>query len=104
MTVANTGLADVWPIAAIAGAATISVPASHPRGPAPAADGFFWFRCPNSVRLKRTRSAPLQFAVGLKLKSKAEHVMVDAEDALIASLKVKAERPEALIMYVRRQN
>jgi hypothetical protein len=45
-----------------------------------------------------------QTFVGLKLKSKAEHVMVDAEDALIAALKVKAERPEALIMYVRRQN
>jgi hypothetical protein len=46
----------------------------------------------------------LQFAVGLKLKSGAEHVMVDAEDALIAALKVKVERPEARIMYVRRQN
>jgi hypothetical protein len=46
----------------------------------------------------------LQFAVGLKLKSRAEHVMVDAEDALIAALKVKTERPEARIMYVRRQN
>ena len=46
----------------------------------------------------------MHFAVGLKLKSKAEHVIVDAEDALIAALKVKAERPEALIMYVRRQN
>jgi hypothetical protein len=30
--------------------------------------------------------------------------MVDAEDALIATLKVKAECPEALIMYGRRQN
>jgi hypothetical protein len=29
---------------------------------------------------------------------------VDAEDALIAALKIKAQRPEALIMYVRRQN
>lgn len=46
----------------------------------------------------------MQFAVGLKLKSSAEHVIVDAEDALIAALKVKAERPDALIMYVRRQN
>jgi hypothetical protein len=46
----------------------------------------------------------VQFAVGLKLKSKAEHVIVDAEDALIAAFKVKAERPEALILYVRRQN
>ena len=46
----------------------------------------------------------MQFAVGLKLKSSAEHVIVEAEDALIAALKVKAERPDALIMYVRRQN
>lgn len=46
----------------------------------------------------------MQFAVGLKLKSKAEHVMVDAEDALIAALKVKAGCPDALITYVRRQN
>jgi hypothetical protein len=46
----------------------------------------------------------LQFAVGLKLKSKSEHVIVEAEDALVAALKVKAERPEALTMYVRRQN
>ena len=49
-------------------------------------------------RLKRIRSALLQFAVGLKLKSEAEHVIVDAEDAPIAALKVKAERPEALII------
>jgi hypothetical protein len=46
----------------------------------------------------------LQFAVGLKFKGKAEHVIVEAEDALIAALKVKAERPEAQILYVRRQN
>jgi hypothetical protein len=29
---------------------------------------------------------------------------VDAEDALIAALKVKVQRPEALIAYVRQQN
>jgi hypothetical protein len=46
----------------------------------------------------------MQFAVGLKLKARAEHVIVEAEDALVAALKVKAERPEALIMCVRRQN
>ena len=46
----------------------------------------------------------MQFAVGLKQKSLAEHVIVDAEDALIAALKVKAERPDAMITYVRRQN
>lgn len=44
------------------------------------------------------------FAVGLKLKAKSEHVIVDADDALNAALKVKAEVPEASIMYVRRQN
>ena len=32
------------------------------------------------------------------------HVLVEAEDALIAALKAKTERPEASIMYVRPQN
>lgn len=32
------------------------------------------------------------------------HVLVDAEDALIAALKAKAEHSEASIMYVRPQN
>ena len=45
-----------------------------------------------------------QFIVGLRIKSKADRIVVDAEDALIAALKVKAERPEATIMYVRRLN
>ena len=31
-------------------------------------------------------------------------MVVDAEDALVAALKVKTERPEAIIMYVRPQN
>jgi hypothetical protein len=31
-------------------------------------------------------------------------MVVDAEDALVAALKVKAGNPEALITYVRRQN
>ena len=46
----------------------------------------------------------MQFAVGFKLHEKPGHVVVDAEDALIAALKVKMQRPEALITYVRRQN
>jgi hypothetical protein len=46
----------------------------------------------------------MQFTVGLKLKGKADHFVVDAEDALIAALKVKAEHPEARIMYVRPKN
>lgn len=46
----------------------------------------------------------MQFTVGLKLKAKMDRIVIDAEDALIAALKVKAEHPEALITYVRRQN
>ena len=45
-----------------------------------------------------------QFTVGLRVKGKADRIVVGAEDALIAALKVKAERPEATIMYVRRLN
>ena len=44
------------------------------------------------------------YTVGLKLKRKSDRVFVDAEDALIAALKVKAEHPDATITYVRRQN
>jgi hypothetical protein len=47
---------------------------------------------------------PVQFTVGLKLKGKTDRIAVDAEDALIAALKVKTERPEAVITYVRQQN
>ncbi len=44
------------------------------------------------------------YTVGLKLKGKTDRVFVDAEDALIAALKVKTEHPDAMITYVRRQN
>jgi hypothetical protein len=46
----------------------------------------------------------MRFTVGLKQKGKAAHLVVDAEDALIAALKIKAEHPEARIMYVRPVN
>ena len=46
----------------------------------------------------------MQFAVGLKANGKSDHTVVDAEDALIAALKVKMQRPDAEIMYVRRVN
>ena len=36
----------------------------------------------------------MQFAVGFKIHGKTGHVVVDAEDALIAALKVKMQRPE----------
>ena len=46
----------------------------------------------------------MKFAVGYKLNGKTGHVIVDAEDALIAALRVKAQRPSAAITYARRQN
>lgn len=44
------------------------------------------------------------FTVGFKSKGRVGHVVVDAEDALVAALRVKADRPEAEIMYVRPRN
>jgi hypothetical protein len=46
----------------------------------------------------------VQFAVGFKFQGKTAHIVVDAEDALVAALKVKTQRPEALIAYVRQPN
>ncbi len=46
----------------------------------------------------------MRFTVGLKTKESSDHVVVEAEDALVAALKVKMEQPEAQIMYVRRAN
>ena len=46
----------------------------------------------------------MQFTVGLKLQGKMDRVVVDAEDALVAALKVKAEHPQAIIMYARPTN
>jgi len=46
----------------------------------------------------------LEFTVGINIAGKHESVTVAAEDALIAALKVKCERPDALINYVRRRN
>ena len=46
---------------------------------------------------------PGHYTVGLVAKGKADRVAVVAEDALIAALRVKAERPDATITYVRRQ-
>jgi hypothetical protein len=46
----------------------------------------------------------VQFAAGFRIQGKTGHVVVDAEDALIAALKVKMQRSEASIAYVRQQN
>ena len=45
-----------------------------------------------------------QFTVGINVEGKGDRIVVKAEDALIAALKVKVERPDALITYVRRLN
>ena len=46
----------------------------------------------------------LRYAVGIKIGNKADQVAIEAEDALVAALKVKAAHPEAAITYVRKQN
>ena len=53
---------------------------------------------------KRSIGVQSQFTVGISVEGKGDRLVVRAEDALIAALKVKAERPEAAITYVRRLN
>ena len=45
-----------------------------------------------------------QFTVGISVEGKGDRIVVKAEDALIAALRVKAEHPDAAITYVRRLN
>ena len=40
----------------------------------------------------------MRFTVGYKLEGTGHHIKVDAEDALMAALKVKMEHSQALIM------
>ena len=44
------------------------------------------------------------YTVGLKLGTRAKAFTLEAEDALVAALKIKLESPEALITYVRKSN
>lgn len=46
----------------------------------------------------------MQYAVGVRLERRSSHVLVDAEDAFQAALKVKQGTPMAFITYVRPQN
>ena len=46
----------------------------------------------------------LRYAVGIRIGNRADQMTVEAEDALIAALKVKAAHPEAAITYVRKRN
>jgi hypothetical protein len=52
--------------------------------------------------IERRSKMSWQFTVGLRVKGKADRMLVDAEDALIAALKAKADQPGATIMYARR--
>jgi hypothetical protein len=44
------------------------------------------------------------YMVGIKTKTRSTGVKVEAEDALIAALKVKHDNPSATITYVRKHN
>jgi hypothetical protein len=46
----------------------------------------------------------LRYAVGIRIGTRADQIAVEAEDALIAALKVKTAHPEAAITYVRKHN
>lgn len=46
----------------------------------------------------------LEFTIGINVEGKRDTVTVEAEDALIAALKVKHEKPSAVINYVRKRN
>jgi hypothetical protein len=71
-----------------------------------AANGGFWADggIPAIGSAGRIEEVPMHFTVGFRLKGHSDRITIDAEDALIAALRVKAERPEALITYVRHQN
>jgi hypothetical protein len=46
----------------------------------------------------------LHYVVGTRNRNSADQIAVEAEDALIAALKVKTAHPDAAITYVRKQN
>ncbi len=46
----------------------------------------------------------MTFTVGMSVGGKTQCVTVEAEGALIAALKVKFEKPNAVINYVRKRN
>jgi len=44
------------------------------------------------------------YVVGLRQRTRAKAVTIDAENALIAALRAKHDNPEAAITYVRKSN
>lgn len=45
-----------------------------------------------------------EYIVGLRFGTQSEVLTIEAEDALIAALKVKHDQSEAVISYVRKSN
>jgi hypothetical protein len=45
-----------------------------------------------------------EYIVGLRRGDRSQALTIEAEDALIAALKVKHNHPEAMISYVRKSN
>lgn len=55
-------------------------------------------------RERKAECMHMRYMVGIRIGSKAAGIAVEAEDALIAALKVKQEHPEAMVTYVRKHN
>jgi len=45
-----------------------------------------------------------EYIVGLRFEKRSDTRKIEAEDALIAALKVKHDHPEAIVSYVRKSN
>lgn len=45
-----------------------------------------------------------EYIVGLRIGSRSKVLTTEAEDALIAALKIKHDHPDAAISYVRKSN
>ena len=46
----------------------------------------------------------IEYIVGLRIGSRSKVLTIEAEDALIAALKIKHDYPDAAISYVRKSN
>ena len=52
----------------------------------------------------REGSIMTEYIVGLRFEKRSDARKIEAEDALIAALKIKHDHPEAIISYVRKSN
>ena len=59
--------------------------------------------CPNPFAVGSREAATMTLRYGIKITNKTDQVTIEAEDPLIAALKVKTSPPEAAITYVRKQ-